>query len=487
MVALGAAVPLLVAVSGWRGRAGFHPGQTFRRGAVLGAIAGLVHYTGTLYWTGVVVETFGGLPAFVAWLCAFALACYMSLYTALACGLIGATVRAVGTRGLAMAPVAWVAAEFARGHVLGGFPWIPLGSAVVSLLPVAQLASVLGVYGVSGFLVTLAALTAVALTCSGATRVVSASLAAGLLAVVSVWGAARVADGRLTREGTPITLGLIQPNISQAQKWDRAMTGEIGRRFTALTRRAVADGARAVLWPESSTPYMFNEYPVQAEAVRALVRESGVPLLFGTDEVERGTPDRFYNSAFVLDPTGAVAAVYRKIQLVPFGEFVPLKELLFFVSPLVEAVAEFAPGDRVTMLPIDGHVASTAICYEVVYPHLIRQAVLEGSELLTTITNDAWYGTSSAPYQHFELASMRAIEQGRYLARAANTGISGIVDPYGRVIVKTGVFEEAVVTADVRFLQSRTLYATIGDAVAMASLAVSLVAGVWLVTARPAR
>ena len=225
----------------------------------------------------------------------------------------------------------------------------------------------------------------------------------------------------------------------------------------------------------------FDEDPVQAAAIRTLVQQTGVPLLFGSDEVERGTPNRFYNSAFVLDPTGATAAVYRKIQLVPFGEFVPLKDLLFFVSPLVDAVADFKPGERVTMLPFGEHMASTAICYEVVYPHLIRRAVLEGSELLTTITNDAWYGESSAPFQHWELASMRAIEQGRYLARAANTGISGIVDPYGRAVVKTAVFEEAVVTAPVRFLQSRTVYATIGDAVALMSLGVSALMSVWLV------
>ena len=340
-------------------------------------------------------------PAVVAWLCALALALYMSMYTALACGLIGAVVRRLGTRGLALAPFAWVAGEFARGHVLGGFPWIPLGSAVVTLVPVAQLASVLGVYGVSGFLVTLAALVAVALTTDGRTRILSVASAVVLLTGVSVWGAARVADGRLTREGTPFTVGLVQPNISQDQKWDRRLAGDIARRFDRLTREAVAGGAHAVLWPESSTPYMFDEDPVQAAAVRALVQQTGVPLLFGTDEVEQGTPNRFYNSAFVLDPTGATAAVYRKIQLVPFGEFVPLKDLLFFVSPLVGAVADFKPGERVTMLPFGEHMASTAICYEVVYPHLIRRAVLEGSELLTTITNDAWYGESSAPFQHW--------------------------------------------------------------------------------------
>lgn len=486
-VALVAVVPLLVAIAGWRGRPGVFHGQPFRRGAALGAVAGLAHFLGTIYWTGAVVQTFGGLPGIVAWLCAVALALYMAAYTALACGLTGAVIRRVGARGFAIAPMAWVAAEFARGHVLGGFPWIPLGSAVVTLIPIAQLASLVGVYGLSFFLVTLGTLVALALTASGRTRIGAVAGAVMLLLGVSVWGSVRVAEGGLTRAGTPFTVGLIQPNVSQDDKWNRAMVGDIGRRFTRLTRRAVAEGAQAILWPESATPYLFNDDTVQAEAVRALVRESGVPLLFGSDEVERGSPDKYYNSAFVLDPTGAVAAVYRKMQLVPFGEFVPLKQLLFFVSPLVEAVSEFTPGQQVTMLPFDGHMASTAICYEVVYPHLIRRAVLEGSELLTTITNDGWYGDSSAPYQHFELASMRAIEQGRYMARAANTGISGVVDPYGRVVVKTAVFEEAVVTAPIRFLQSRTLYATIGDAVAIASLAVAVTCAGWLLLSRTAR
>ncbi len=487
VVALVAIVPLLVAVSGWRGRPGVVRGQSARRGAALGAVAGLVHYLGTIYWTGAVVETFGGLPGIVAALCALALALYMAAYTALACGLTGAVVRRVGLPGLAIAPMAWVAAEFARGHVLGGFPWIPLGSAVVTLTPVAQLASLVGVYGVSFFLVTLGTFVALAMMSAGRRRVVSAASAVVLLLGVSAWGGARVAEARLTREGTPLTVGLIQPNVSQEDKWNRALVGEIARRYAVLTRRAVADGAEAILWPESSTPYLFSEDPVQAEAVRALVRESGVPLLFGTDEVERGDPDRYYNSAFMLDSTGAVAAVYRKMQLVPFGEFVPLKDLLFFVAPLVEGVSEFTPGTQLTMLPIGGHMASTAICYEVVYPHLMRRAVLEGAELLTTITNDAWYGDSSAPYQHFELASMRAIEQGRYLARAANTGISGVIDPYGRPLVATRVFEEAVVTAEIRFLQTRTLYATIGDAVAIASLVAALAAAAWVATTPSAR
>lgn len=487
MVALVAVVPLLVSLSGWRGRPGVYPGRGFRRGAALGATAGLVHYLGTIYWTGAVVQTFGGLAGPVAWLVALALALYMSAYTAVASGLIAAALQRLGARGLLLTAPIWVAGEFARGHVLGGFPWIPLGSAVVTLLPVAQLASLVGVYGVSFFLVAQGALVARAITGSAGDRLRFGGAAAGLLVAVSVWGSWRVRDAPLTRDGTPAVVGLVQANIAQADKWNPRMAGEIGRKYDVLTRQAAAAGADVVLWPESATPYFFNEAPVEGESIRALVRATGVPLLFGTDEIERGTPDRYYNSAMMLDPTGAVAAVYRKIQLVPFGEYVPLRALLFFVQPLVEAVSDFTPGEQVTMLPIGEHMASTAICYEVVYPHLIRQAVLSGAELLTTITNDAWYGDSSAPYQHFELASMRAIEQGRYLARAANTGISGVIDPYGRVVAKTRVFDQDVVVAQVRFLQARTLYATIGDVVAQASVLGALLTAVWLAASRRAR
>ncbi|HUU35321.1 MAG TPA: apolipoprotein N-acyltransferase [Vicinamibacterales bacterium] len=486
-VALVAIVPLLVALAGWRGRTGVYPGHSFRKGAALGAAAGLVHYMGTIYWTGAVVQTYGGLAGPIALLVALLLALYMSVYTALSSGLIAATVQRLGARGLLLAPLLWVAGEFARGHVLGGFPWIPLGSAVVTILPVAQLASLIGVYGVSFFLVLQGTLVARAITGTSRDRLAFGGAAAALLVTVSVWGSWRVADGALTREGTPLVVGLIQANIAQADKWNPRMAGEIAGRYDRMTRESAAAGADVILWPESSTQYFFNEDPVSAGAVRALVRDLGVPLLFGTDEIERATPDRYYNSAMMLDPTGAVAAVYRKIQLVPFGEYVPLRRLLFFVQPLVEAVSDFTPGERVTMLPVGEHMASTAICYEIVYPHLMRQAVLEGAELLTTITNDAWYGDSSAPYQHFELASMRAIEQGRYLVRAANTGISGVVDPYGRVMARTRVFEDAVVNAEVRFLQTRTLYATIGDLVAQISLLGALLTAVWLTAVRRAR
>ena len=186
-------------------------------------------------------------------------------------------------------------------------------------------------------------------------------------------------------------------------------------------------------------------------------------------------PTTFYNSAFMVRPDGTTGGVYRKMHLVPFGEFVPLKKMLFFAAPLVQAVSDFSAGDEATLLPVDGHLVSTAICYEVVYPDLVRRFVAGGSEMLTTITNDAWFGPTSAPYQHFEQASMRAIEEGRYLVRSANTGVSGIVDPYGRVLVRSGIFEPAVLVGEARFLSTSTFYARHGDILAFASVLVSAV------------
>ena len=152
----------------------------------------------------------------------------------------------------------------------------------------------------------------------------------------------------------------------------------------------------------------------------------------------------------------------------PFGEYVPARHVFFFMSRIVQAVSDFSAGDSFDLLPVDGHRVSTAICYEIVYPNLVRQFAVAGSELLTTITNDSWFGPTSAPYQHFAQASMRAIENGRFLVRAANTGISGIVDPYGHVLARTGLFEPAVVVGDARFLRDTTLYARTGDVFAYA-------------------
>ncbi len=266
------------------------------------------------------------------------------------------------------------------------------------------------------------------------------------------WGAWRVADGSLTREGTPLRVGLIQGNIAQDDKWNPREARRIFTTYIAMTRDAVRRGAEFVIWPESSTPFMFEEDDIGERGSSAtLAREVGVPILFGSDQVDRsGSTLGCINAAFLVtadrgdrggvpqDPPGAVRRVHsRKTCSTSFRRW-------------WSAWRNSRPAPRWSMLPVGEHRSAPPSATRSSTRRSSARRCVDGSQLLTTITNDAWYGHSSAPYQHFALASMRAIEQGRYLARAANTGISGVVDPYGRVVQQSAIFEQAGLVEDVR-------------------------------------
>ncbi len=476
-----ALAPLLVAVQ----RA------SLRDAFLQGLLTGVVYFTGTLYWISNVMAVYGDLPVAVAVLINALLIAYLSLFPAVFALVMRRFSLAIGLRSLLLAPCAWVATEMGRMYIMTGFPWVLLGYSQVTVLPVAQLASVAGVFGVSALVASLSAALAYAAL---AGRLAPASsqprgafapyrplvLVLGVVVGVGSWGAARIRDGALTRQGDAVTVGLVQGNVDQADKWDPSRASAIFRQYLDMTRNAIAKGAQLVIWPESSTPFFFEEDRPGAEMVRAIARESRVPILLGSDQIDRSTaPPQYFNSAFLVRPDGSTGGVYRKVHLVPFGEYVPLKGLLFFAERLVENVSDFSAGDAAVLLPARGHLVSTAICYEIVYPDLVRRAAA-ASELITTITNDAWFGHTSAPYQHFAQASMRAIENGRYLVRSANTGITGIVDPYGRVLAQTAIFEPAVVVGEARFLRVQTIYARIGDVCATASTVVTILALVLL-------
>jgi apolipoprotein N-acyltransferase len=445
-------------------------------------LTGLIYFTGTVYWTSSVLAVFGGMPLVLAIVSMLLLAAYLAIYPAVTAMVLAPLFRSAGPSAVFFVPAAWVATEWLRGFLFGGFPWVPLGNSQVTVPAVAQLASVVGVYGLSALVAFVNASIAFALVSSGRSRLVAVASAAVILMGVAAWGSWRVAEGSLTREGTPIRVGLIQGNVAQADKL--APTPEKNRRifttYLAMTRDAVRRGAEYVIWPESSTPFTFGHDPAGDTALRELAREVGVPILFGSDQIVSDPEIRQYNAAFLLGPDGETEAVYRKVHLVPFGEFFPMQEWISFAAPLVKRFLPFTAGDGVVILPVNGRPTSTAICYEVVFPSLMRDAVLRGSELLTTVTNDGWYGTSSAPYQHFEMASMRAIEGGRYLARAANTGISGVVDPYGRVVQASAVFEQVGLVVEARLLNVRTIYSHIGDVIAYAAIALTVIAVVTL-------
>jgi apolipoprotein N-acyltransferase len=450
---------------------------TTRKAFLLGLTTGVVYFSGTLYWITQVMSLYGGLATAVAVILNAALVAYLALFPAAFAVIMRRGLRRFGPPALLAAPLVWVTTELGRTHILTGFPWVLLGYSQAEVLPIAQVASLFGVYGVSALVAAVSAVAAYSVVADrGDSRMRPIAAVAILLLVAGVWGGRRAANAELTRAGDPVRVGLVQGNIDQADKWNPARGAAIFANYLAMTRQAIDRGAMLVLWPESSTPFYFGEARDRAatDQLRALAREKRVPVLIGSDQIDGGVPTKYFNSAFLVREDGSTGGVYRKMHLVPFGEYVPFKRLLFFAAPLVEAVSDFSAGDEPVVLQVGGHLISTAICYEIVYPNLVRQFVLGGSELLTTITNDAWFGSTSAPYQHFAQASMRAVEEGRYLVRSANTGISGIVDPYGHVVARSTLNETAVVVGDARYLRAMTLYARIGDVLAYASLVVTV-------------
>lgn len=449
----------------------------YRRAFALGVTAGGVYFAGALYWIPGVLAQFGDLPLVVGVLLTGLLVAFLALYPACWAMIVAFLLSRLGPIAWSIAPAVWVATELGRGYVFGGFPWVLLGYSQVTVLPVAQVASLTGVYGLSALLVAASTASTAALTATTRrARLISLAPVLGCVLIVVVWGGGRLRESALTRQGHVLKVGLVQGNIPQTEKWNPGLSGSIFQTYLAMSREAAARGAQLLIWPESATPFNYEDDPPGHRAIQDLSRSTGAPILFGSEQEERTAGGiRYYNAAFLVDPSGR-AVVYRKIHLVPFGEYVPLRALLFFAKPLVQTVSDFSPGLEPVMMPIGDHRIATAICYEVIYPHLVTASVRMGAELLTTITNDAWYGPTSAPLQHFEQAAMRAIEQGRYLVRSANTGVSGIVDPYGRVLARSRLFERETIVGDVRLLREVTVYGRIGDAFAYACIALTLAA-----------
>ena len=296
-----------------------------------------------------------------------------------------------------------------------------------------------------------------------------------ILAGIAAWGARRASAAAWTREGEAIRVGLIQGNIDQAIKRNESHANAIFQGYISKTREALQRGAEFVIWPESSTPFMFEEDADASSQIRTLARQAKVPILVGSDQVERGpgASFKYYNSAFLVRADGTTGAAYRKMHLVPFGEYVPLKRLLFFAAPLVEAVSDFSAGEDAVLLPVGDHLVSTAICYEVVYPDLVRQFVVGGSELLTTITNDAWFGarrrrTSISRRRRCARSRTGAISCARPTPASAASSIRTAA-----CSERTDIFQPAVLVGEARFLRTSTFYSRHGDVIAYASAVVT--------------
>jgi len=469
IVAWVALVPLLVAVADGDGR------SAFRLGYVTGAVSAL----GLLYWTSFVVVQYGGLSLPVGVVVMALLCAAVALFPSVFAWVVGRWVSAHGRRALLLAPVAWVATEILRVHTFFRFPWCLLGYSQQPNLPFIQIARYGAVYAVS-FLVagSSAALAYAVVEPRPRPRRTALVVLGAVLAAVGLHGAWRLS--RPPAEAGRLRVGLVQARILQDEKWDAARALDNMDEHVSLTRRAVESGARLVVWPESAVPYYYDEAPLVSRELKELVRAQGIHLLFGNDDREesRDSVTRIYVGAKMLSPRGELTYRYHKMHLVPFGEYVPMQRLFTLggrvTAKLVRQIADFTPGGEVTLGEADGHRLGAFICYEAIFPELVRRFTARGAGILVNITNDAWYGRTSAPYQHMAMAAFRAVENERYLVRAANTGFTAVVDPCGRVLERTELFERTILVRDVPIVAGTTFYALHGDVFAWGCLGAAL-------------
>jgi apolipoprotein N-acyltransferase len=259
---------------------------------------------------------------------------------------------------------------------------------------------------------------------------------------------------------------VIQGNIDQGRKWDPAFQQETLRRYRELSLKAANHNPvpDLLVWPETATPFFYGLEEALTSQVNRMLNEAGKPVLFGSPAVTRlDGQARLQNRAYLVDGSGSIHGSYAKQHLVPFGEYVPLQKILFFVDRLVQAAGDFAPGRDSTPMGLNGQRLGVLICYEGIFPELARLTVLRGANFLVNITNDAWYGRTSAPYQHMEISRWRAVEFRVPLIRAANTGISTIVDATGKKCGTIPLDEQGFLVCNVRPSQVQTFYARWGD------------------------
>jgi apolipoprotein N-acyltransferase len=415
-----------------------------RRPGRLGFLHGLATWLVGVWWIAPTLGTYGGLPRAASWLLLLAVASYLALYHAAFAALGARFWRLGGGFAWLGLPALWVALEWARGWLLTGFPWNLAAYAATPTPGALQLSSWIGAYGVS--FVVVVANCGVALAVARR-RLAPAAAAAGvallLLALAGRWAGVRMEEEPHETDGRPVRI--VQPNIPIFPIAPNLASSSAGavwtgyQRLLRLSRAACDEPGALLVWPESASwPLSLEEPQLRAE-VEALAA-AGCPVLLNSTREADG---RLYNAVFLVGPGGARDYADKR-HLVPFGEYVPLEGVLPFVGRLARAAGDFAPAEELRLLDWEDERLGLAICFEVIFPGEVAQAVRRGATVLVTVTNDAWYGPTSAPWQHFRAARWRAAENRRPLLRAAITGVSGLITADGSVAAQLGVGEEGI-------------------------------------------
>lgn len=453
--------------------------QPPRRAWRLGYVFGLAFYSGLLYWIAYVTHVFGKLPLPLALGVMLLLAGVLSLYRAFwAAGVAWAAQRGVSP--LWFAPAFWVVLEFLQANFpFGGFPWELLGYGLYRYPLLIQTADLAGIYGLS-FLVVLVNVLLFLMSSrkfGSLKHTMRREALPILLIMVCVgYGANRLeAVKQQVAKSPKLKVAVTQGNIKQGEKWNPQMVHATLDRYGELT--AKSRGAQLIIWPETAAPFFFIRTPDFTAKVQDIAKKSGASLLFGAPAWELTREgERYFNRAYLLTPKGEVAGYYDKAHLVPYGEYVPLQRIFFFIPKMVPMIGDFAEGPVGATLSLPEGPVGVLICFESIFPYLARAQVKNGARLLVNITNDAWFGETSAPYQHMSMAAIRAVEGRVALARAANTGISAFIAPDGNILWNSGLNTTAAHSLDLPWLPGGSLYSRFGDVFAWACVVLSALA-----------
>ena len=443
------------------------------RGFLLAWCAGAVFMACTCHWFVDVVELHGGVAPILAWGILLLFALVSGIFFG-AFGLAETWVaRASQSRALLVSPFLWVAMEIARTYLITGFPWNLLGYAVQAD-GLRQLASITGVYGLSFVAMTTSAL--VARVWLEPRRAEARLAAAGwsALLILANWLAVPAALPR----GASVA-HLVQPNVpmdraggAEWAPWQNPgpLENVVAMSLASVEREGTAASSALIVWPENPAPFYFERDPIFRGAVERMAREAKSYAIVGSVNFADETVNHPKNTAIVLDPEGRVLLAYDKIHLVPFGEYVPWWAFPGLVGKITHEAGMFVPGSSYqTARTRDGGLG-LFICYEAIFPQLVRRLVPDGPGVLVNISNDAWFGDTAAAFQHLNMARMRAIENGRYLLRATNDGLTCVIDPRGRVLDQLPRHAALTIRARFDYLAEPTFYTAHGDVFAWACI-----------------
>jgi len=460
-----ALLPLLITI---------HQKRTLRSCFYLGFLSGFVFFTGTVYWVFHSVYFYGGIPLLPASLITILLSAYLGFYTGLFSMTFVFLSNSTRFPAIFIVPSLWTALEVCRSYALTGFPWVLLGYSQYRFLPIIQVSDITGVYGISFLVAGMNALLfdvmvlwprrSREMPLLGRGPIIMGVILYAVIIIISIiYGEWRLGSDD---NGRKVRFSIVQGNIRQDMKWDKRFQKDVIDTYERLTFKTLNHSPDIIVWPESALPFIFGYEKTLTETFIEFQKGVGRHLLSGgilLKKVEDGKPI-VSNSAILFAPNGEVLSTYDKIHLVPYGEYVPLKRLFPFIDKIVVSIGDFVKGDKHVVMKTPFTSIAPLICYEITFPGLVRKFVYHNADIIVTITNDAWFGKTSAPYQHFSMAVFRAIENRRPVVRAANTGVSGFIDKKGRIIKKSEIFTTAILTEDVSSVSSgKTFYTRYGD------------------------